>query len=54
MNALKIMEHGNRVAAVNSTSAIYRAYAGDGVIRLSIRLEAVDDLIGDVDQALRN
>lgn len=31
----------------------YRAFAGDGVFRLSVGLEAVDDLIEDLDQALR-
>ncbi|WP_430694930.1 trans-sulfuration enzyme family protein [Mesorhizobium montanum] len=31
----------------------YRAFAGDGVFRLSIGLESVDDLIEDLDQALR-
>lgn len=30
----------------------YRCFAGDGVFRLSVGLEAVDDLIGDLDQAL--
>lgn len=33
--------------------ADYRAYAGDGGFRLSIGLEAPDDLIRDLDQALR-
>jgi len=32
--------------------ADYRAFAGDGVFRLSIGLESVDDLIEDLDQAL--
>jgi len=32
--------------------ADYRAFAGDGVFRLSVGLEAVDDLIEDLDQAL--
>jgi methionine-gamma-lyase len=32
--------------------ADYRAFAGDGVFRLSAGLEAVDDLIEDLDQAL--
>lgn len=31
----------------------YRAYAGDGIFRLSVGLEAVEDLIADLDQALR-
>ncbi|WP_425336090.1 trans-sulfuration enzyme family protein [Sinorhizobium numidicum] len=31
----------------------YRVFAGDGVFRLSVGLEAVDDLIEDFDQALR-
>ncbi|OBZ94735.1 cystathionine gamma-synthase [Pararhizobium polonicum] len=31
----------------------YRAFAGDGVFRLSVGLESVDDLIEDLDQALR-
>lgn len=31
----------------------YRAFAGDGVFRLSVGLEAVEDLIEDFDQALR-
>ncbi len=30
----------------------YRRFAGDGVFRLSVGLEAVDDLIADLDQAL--
>lgn len=30
----------------------YRRFAGEGVFRLSIGLEAADDLIGDLDQAL--
>jgi methionine-gamma-lyase len=32
--------------------ADYRSYAGDGGFRLSIGLEAADDLIRDLDQAL--
>jgi cystathionine gamma-synthase len=31
----------------------YRAFAGDGVFRLSVGLEAPEDLIADLDQALR-
>lgn len=31
----------------------YRAFAGNGIFRLSIGLEATDDLIHDLDQALR-
>lgn len=31
----------------------YRAFAGDGVFRLSVGLEAIEDLIEDFDQALR-
>ncbi|WP_367249009.1 PLP-dependent transferase, partial [Pseudomonas sp. SB113] len=31
----------------------YRAFAGDGIFRLSIGLEATGDLIQDLDQALR-
>ena len=31
----------------------YRAFAGDGIFRLSIGLEAAEDLIADLDQALR-
>ncbi|PDT80144.1 aminotransferase class I/II-fold pyridoxal phosphate-dependent enzyme [Sinorhizobium sp. BJ1] len=31
----------------------YRAFAGDGVFRLSVGLEAVEDIIADLDQALR-
>ncbi|HYO72353.1 MAG TPA: hypothetical protein VEU33_40410 [Archangium sp.] len=30
----------------------YRAWAGDGIFRLSIGLEAPEDLIRDLDQAL--
>ena len=30
-----------------------RAYAGDGVLRLSVSLEDPADLISDLDQALR-
>ena len=30
----------------------YRRFAGEGVFRLSIGLEAASDLIGDLDQAL--
>jgi cystathionine gamma-synthase len=33
--------------------ADYRRYAGDGVFRLSVGLEAPADLIADLDQALR-
>ena len=32
--------------------ADYRAFAGDGVFRLSVGLESVDDLVEDLDQAL--
>ncbi|WP_426128369.1 trans-sulfuration enzyme family protein [Pararhizobium sp. PWRC1-1] len=32
----------------------YRTFAGDGVFRFSVGLEAVDDLIEDLDQALRS
>ncbi|ACP21811.1 cystathionine gamma-synthase (plasmid) [Sinorhizobium fredii NGR234] len=31
----------------------YRAFAGDGVFRLSVGLESVDDIIADLDRALR-
>jgi cystathionine gamma-synthase len=31
----------------------YRAFAGDGIFRLSIGLEAAEDLVADLDQALR-
>lgn len=31
----------------------YRRYAGDGIFRLSVGLEAAEDLIADLDQALR-
>jgi methionine-gamma-lyase len=31
----------------------YRAFAGDGVFRISVGLEFVDDIIDDLDQALR-
>ncbi|TCN33778.1 trans-sulfuration enzyme family protein [Sinorhizobium americanum] len=31
----------------------YRAFAGDGVFRLSVGLESVEDIIDDLDQALR-
>jgi cystathionine gamma-synthase len=30
----------------------YRAYAGEGVFRLSIGLESADDIIADLDRAL--
>ncbi|MFN7093053.1 MAG: cystathionine gamma-synthase, partial [Allorhizobium sp.] len=30
----------------------YRAYAGDGLFRLSIGLETTGDIIADLDQAL--
>jgi methionine-gamma-lyase len=33
--------------------ADYRAFAGDGIFRLSIGLEAAEDLIADLDQVLR-
>jgi len=33
--------------------ANYRHFAGDGVFRLSVGLEATDDLINDLDQALK-
>jgi cystathionine beta-lyase/cystathionine gamma-synthase len=32
--------------------AAYRAYAGEGVFRLSVGLEDADDLIADLDNAL--
>ena len=31
---------------------VYRAYAGDGIFRLSVGLEDAEDLIGDLDRAL--
>jgi len=33
--------------------ASYRAYAGDGLFRLSVGLEDPEDLIADLEQALR-
>ena len=34
--------------------ARYRAYAGDGIFRVSVGLETAEDLCADLDQALRS
>jgi methionine-gamma-lyase len=38
----------------SATLKSYKDFAGDGILRVSIGLEASEDLCEDIDQALKN